>query len=104
VTAWFQRVILARRWLAFAALCMSFLVFGLCTLNLVFSMRANLELIAEHGVMALEDGALEQFIELVFSAALGMAAYVVFKACEHSLVHRLTDAHPDSPTPPTSSS
>jgi hypothetical protein len=92
----FHRFVLARMGACFAMLCASFLLFGLCTLNLVFSVRANVELVATHGAQALEDGALRQFVELVCSAVLGMAAYVVFKACEHRLVHRLTD-------PPTSS-
>ena len=37
------------------------------------------------------DGAAQQFLELMFTAALSMAAYVLFKACEHRLVQRLCD-------------
>jgi hypothetical protein len=54
-------------------------------------LKANLDLIAEHGMQALTDGAAQQFLELMFTAALSMAAYVLFKACEHCLVHRLWD-------------
>jgi len=31
------------------------------------------------------DGGLRQLVELAFSGYLSMAAYVVFKACEHRL-------------------
>jgi hypothetical protein len=91
MSAWFRRVVLSRTWLSFVVLCASFVVFGLCTLNLVFSLKANVELIAEHGTQALGDGALEQFVELVFMAIVAMAAYIVFKACEYRLVHVLAD-------------
>ena len=78
--SWLQRVVFARAWLTFIVLVASFLV-----------LKANLDLIAEHGWQALADGAAQQFIELLFTAAASMAAYVLFKACEHRLVHRLCD-------------
>ena len=87
----FQRVVLARRWLSFTVLCLSFLAFGIGTLNLIGMFRMNINLIAEHGTMALDDGAAQQFIELLLTLLGSMAAYVVFKACEYSLVHGLTD-------------
>jgi uncharacterized membrane protein YcjF (UPF0283 family) len=89
--AWLQRVVFARAWLTFIVLVVSFLVFGAGTYNLLLLLRANLALIAEHGAQALADGAAQQFFELMFTAALSMAAYVLFKACEHRLVHRLCD-------------
>jgi hypothetical protein len=85
----FHSTVLRRRWLCFVVLCVAFLVFGTCTLNLIFTFKANIELIAEYGSQALEDGALQQFIELILSAVVGMVAYIVFKACEHELVHGL---------------
>ena len=90
-----QRVVLRRRWLAFVVLCAGFAVFGLCTLNLFVLLRANLGLIAEHGSMALLDGAAQQLLEIVLTLLVGMAAYIVFKACEHSLVHDLTHFEKD---------
>jgi hypothetical protein len=87
--AWFERVVLRRVWLTFVAMAASFLVFGAGTLNLFFVLKANLELIAEHGTQALADGAAQQLLELVVTAVLSMAAYVLFKACEHELVARL---------------
>ena len=89
--AWLQRVVFARAWLTFVVLVISFLIFGAGTYNLFLLLKANLELIAQHGMQALADGAAQQFIELMFTAALSMAAYVLFKACEHRLVHRLCD-------------
>jgi ABC-type multidrug transport system fused ATPase/permease subunit len=89
--AWLQRVVFARAWLTFVVLVLAFLVFGAGTYNLFLLLKANLELIAEHGTQALADGAAQQFLELMFTAALSMAAYVLFKACEHRLVHRLCD-------------
>jgi hypothetical protein len=88
---WLHRVVFARAWLTFVVLVVAFLVFGAGTYNLFLVLKANLGLIAEHGWQALADGAAQQFIELMLTAALSMAAYVVFKACEHRLVHRLCD-------------
>jgi len=88
---WLQRVVFARAWLTFIVLVVSFLAFGGGTYNLFLLLKANLDLIAEHGTQALADGAAQQFLELMFTAALSMAAYVLFKACEHRLVHRLCD-------------
>ena len=89
--AWLQRVVFARAWLTFIVLVGAFLVFGAGTYNLFLVLKANLDLIAEHGWQALADGAAQQFIELLLTAAASMAAYVLFKACEHRLVHRLCD-------------
>lgn len=88
---WLERVVFRRVWLTFAVMVAAFLVFGAGTLNLFFVLKANLELIAEHGWQALADGAAQQLAELVLTAASSMAAYVLFKACEHKLVHRLCD-------------
>jgi hypothetical protein len=95
IQAWLDRVVFARAWLTFVVLVASFLVFGAGTYNLFLLLKANLELIAEHGMQALADGAAQQFFELMFSAVLSMAAYVLFKACEHKLVHRLCDPRND---------
>jgi hypothetical protein len=90
--AWFQRTVLARRWLTFIVLGLAFFVFGSGSLNLFFLLKANTQLLAEHGVMAALDGGLQQLIELIVTGYISMAAYVVFKACEHALVHSLCDA------------
>jgi hypothetical protein len=101
VQRWFERVVLARLWLTFLVLGVAFFVFGATTLNLFFLFRANAELVFEHGWQALMDGAAQQWVELVITGYLAMAAYVVFKACEHRLVrwldHPLASTHPTPP-------
>ncbi len=94
----FQRHVLSRRWLSFVVMCFAFALFGAGTLNLIGMLRLNVGLIVDHGAMALVDGAAQQFVELVLSLGVSMAAYIVFKACEHSLVHGLT--HPEHPETP----
>lgn len=68
----------------------SFLVFGVLSLNLIFVLKANIELILEHGTMVIPDGAGRQFLELVGYGYLSLALFVVFKCCETILVRRLT--------------
>ena len=89
----FHRVVLARRWLTFLVLCVSFAIFGGGSVNLFYMFRANLGLIADNGFMALADGAAQQLVELLLSLTLCMLAYIVFKSCEHSLVNGVL--HPD---------
>jgi hypothetical protein len=88
---WFQRTVLARRWLAFIVLGLAFFVFGSGSLNLFFLFKANAQLLADNGWQAVMDGGLQQLVELLVSGYLSMAAYVVFKSCEHALVHGLVD-------------
>ncbi len=92
LSVWFQHTVLARRWLTFIVLGLAFFVFGSGSLNLFFLLKANAQLLAEHGVMAALDGGLQQLVELIVTGYISMAAYVVFKACEHALVHRLCGA------------
>ena len=94
--AWFRRVVLGRRWLAFIVLGVAFFVFGSGSLNLFFLLKANADLLTMHGWQAVMDGALQQTLELLVSGYVSIAAYVVFKACEHALVHGLVD----KPAPP----
>jgi hypothetical protein len=94
--AWFRRVVLGRRWLTFVVLGLAFFVFGSGSLNLFFLLKANADLIAMHGWQAVMDGALLQSLELLVTGYVSIAAYVVFKACEHALVHRLVDT-PQTP-------
>jgi hypothetical protein len=89
VSAWFRRVVLRRRWLTFVVLGLAFFVFGSGSLNLFFLLKANGQLLIEHGWQAAMDGAVQQLFELVLTGYVSIAAYVVFKACEHVLVHGL---------------
>ena len=86
-----RRRVFGRRWLTFVVMGLAFLAFGAGTVNLFMLLKANTDLVFEHGSQALGDGAAQQLVELLVTAYLSMAAYVVFKACEYRLVHWLTD-------------
>jgi len=99
LSAWFRGAVLSRRWLTFVVMGLAFFVFGSGSLNLFFLLRANGELLAEHGWQAAMDGAAQQLLELLLTGYVSLAAYVVFKACEHALVHGLV--HAPEVFPPT---
>lgn len=90
-----QSLLFERRWLTFVVMGLAFLGFGAGTFNLFFVLKANTELVFEHGWMALGDGAAQQLVELLVTAYLSMAAYVLFKACEHHLVRWLAESERD---------
>lgn len=85
----FQRWVLSRLWLTFVVLGLSFLAFGAGTLNLGLLFMANTRLIGEYGWQSIKDGALRQLLELALTGYFSIAAYVVFKTCEHRLSHWL---------------
>lgn len=87
--AWFQRTVLSRRWATFLVMGIAFFAFGVGSINLFFVLKANLDLIAAHGWQAVMDGGGQQFVELIVTGYASLAAYVVFKACEHQLTHAL---------------
>jgi len=91
---WFQRTVLSRRWLTFLVMGLAFFAFGVGTFNIFMLFSANLDVIARYGWRALMDGAARQFVELVVTGYLSMAAYVVFKACELRLARELSGAAP----------
>jgi hypothetical protein len=101
LTAWFGHAVLSRRWLTFVVMGAAFFVFGSGSLNLFFLFKANTELLANHGWQAVMDGGLQQLIELLITGYVSMAAYLVFKVCEHALVHHLATP---SEVPPTTES
>ena len=88
---WFNRTVLSRPWLTFLVMGLAFFAFGAGSYNLVMLFKANAEFIADYGWQALMDGAARQFAELMITGYLSIAAYVVFKACEHRLTHDLND-------------
>jgi len=92
---WFHRTVLSRRWLTFIVMGLAFLLFGAGTVNLLMVFSANLTFIGHYGWEALMEGGARQFVELVVTGYLSMAAYVVFKTCEHRLVDDLS--HPPPP-------
>jgi hypothetical protein len=95
VRRWLRRLVFGRRWLTFIVMGLAFLAFGAGTFNLFFLLKANAELVLDYGWMALTDGAAQQFVELLATAYLSMAAYLLFKACEHRLVHWLAEPEKD---------
>jgi hypothetical protein len=87
---WFREVVLARRWATFIVLGLAFFCFGVGTLNLFVLLQANAALIAQHGWQAIMDGGLEQLLELLLTGYACIAAYVVLKVCEYSLVRQMS--------------
>ena len=83
--------VFGRRWLTFLVMGLGFLGFGAGTVNLFMVLKANADLVLDVGWQALMDGAAQQLLELLATAYSSMAAYLVFKACEHRLVHWLAD-------------
>lgn len=67
-----------------------FLLFGFTSVNLFVVLKANIELFLEYGAMVIEDGALQQLIEVIGSCYLSIVFYVLFKVCERILIERLT--------------
>lgn len=86
---WFNEAVLSRRWATFLLLGLAFLCFGAGTVNLFVLFRANAVLIATHGWQAIMDGGLRQLLELLLTGYASMAAYVVLKVCEYSLVRKI---------------
>lgn len=91
---WFRKTVLKRRATTFVVMGVAFVLFGVGTLNLFMLLKSNFDLLTDYGWQALMDGGLAQLAELVVTGYLSLAAYVVFKACEHALVHHLTDDEP----------
>jgi len=89
----FQRRVLSRIWLTFIVLGLSFFAFGAGTVNLGLLFVANTRLLSDYGWRAVMDGALWQLLELALTGYLSIAAYVVFKTCEHRLSYWLGNEH-----------
>jgi hypothetical protein len=81
--------LLKRWWLTFILMGVSFVLFGLVTLNLLHTLSANLEFLTSYGIEAVREGGLLQLVELVVSGYAAAACYVFFKLCEKVLVERL---------------
>jgi hypothetical protein len=94
-----HRWVFRRRWLTFVVMGLAFLLFGAGTLNLIHVLQANISFIAEHGVMALADGAALQLLEILVTGYISLLCYLIFKACEHTIVHSLTHPPEEEPFP-----
>lgn len=77
-------------WLAFLLMGLSFVLFGVATLNLLYIFRAAWEFLVMHGWDAVREGVLMQMAELVISGYAAAAFYVLFKVCEKALVERVS--------------
>ena len=75
----------------FVLMTLSFLVFGLLSLDLVKMVSANAGFLWRSGWDGLMDGGFVQLLELVVSAVAGIVSYIVFKLCEHVLVDKLAN-------------
>jgi hypothetical protein len=73
---------------------LAFAAFGGGTVNLIVVLKANIDLLASYGWQAVMDGGVRQLVEIVVTGYLSMAAYVVFKVCEHVLVDGIAEAPP----------
>ncbi len=84
---------MTRFWpLTFVIMTLCFLCFGALSVNLAQFFLGNIQLIYQHGYIALVDGALAQLFELLFNAAFAVMFYVGFKTCESALVQRILAA------------
>ncbi len=79
-----------RWWVAFLLLGLSFVLFGLATLNLLNLVNANISFLAMHGLDAVRDGGLLQLFSLIGLGYFAALFYVIFKLCEKVLVEKLT--------------
>ena len=85
-TGWLRRHRLA----CFGLMVASFITFGLLTLDLVRLVGANAAFLAANGWQGLQEGGLQQLLELLASTVAAMAAWLAFKVCETLLVQSLT--------------
>ena len=79
-------------WLSFAAMGMAAGGLALCSLNLLFLFKANLDLLWTYGAMAAFDGGILQLIELTAWGYLALACYVVVEGCLEGLLKRIHSA------------
>lgn len=85
-TAWLRR----HRIACFGLLVLSFMAFGLLTLDLVRLVSANAAFLSAYGWQGLQDGGARQLLELLASSIGAMAAWLLFKVCETVLVQSWT--------------
>ncbi len=85
-TGWLRR----HRIACFGLMVLSFIAFGLLTLDLVRVVSANVAFLRDNGWQGAQDGGLRQLLELLLSAVAAMAAWLMFKLCETLLLQSLT--------------
>jgi hypothetical protein len=86
---WLQKI-LSFHWTTTFLLMGAFSALGAAaSFNIFIMLEANLRFLAEHGIMAVMEGALAQLGGLLLNGYFALAMYIGFKACEHSLVDQL---------------
>jgi hypothetical protein len=81
-------------WLTFLVMGAAAGGFAVCTVGLFEIFRANFNLIADYGWMAIVDGGFLQLVELIVWGYLGVTCYFLFKGCLHGLMERVP--HPNA--------
>jgi hypothetical protein len=85
--AWLRR----HRVCCFGLMTLSFMAFGLLTLDLLRLVTANAAFLSDNGWQGLQDGGLRQLLELLVSCVGAMAAWLLFKLCETLLIQSMTN-------------
>jgi hypothetical protein len=81
----------------FLIMSVSFMAFGVLSLDLVQFVSANTNFLLTYGWDAIRVGGFVQLVQLWSMVFAAIAAYLVFKLCEHALVERF--AHFDGERP-----
>ncbi|WP_413989858.1 hypothetical protein ACMDCR_28620 [Labrys okinawensis] len=76
-------------WRTFLLMGMFAGLFAITSYDLLTLFSANFNFISTYGVMALMEGGLRQFVELVISGYLSLAFYILFKGCLYGLLARV---------------
>jgi len=75
--------------LTFVIMMLSALGFGILSYNIFLLFSANIIFISENGLMGLKEGGFYQLILLILNGSVSLFFYIVFKACEKTLVEKL---------------
>jgi len=73
----------------FILMSVSFVAFGVLSVNLVTYVAANADYLLTYRWAALLDGGIEQLIEIWLTAFIALGCYLCFKLCEHALIERI---------------
>lgn len=73
----------------FVLMSLSFVAFGVLSLNLISYVAANANYLLTYQWMAFVDGGAQQLLEVWLTTFLALGCYLVFKLCEHALIERI---------------
>jgi len=88
--AFIQSIVTGPVWRTFLLMGVFGGLFALSSYNLLNLFSANFRYISDYGIMALMEGGLRQFLELVFFGYLSLGLYVLFKGCLYGLLAHVT--------------